>query len=102
MGETGEGVRPTRLREIKLDDSVVGWLKDQEKEGSKESFKNRMRSWPEVKGVDSIKRASGMAVNKVADLLRDKGVLGEMVNLGVRVDIGRFSVSVGRKMMRRR
>lgn len=92
MGETGEGIRPTKSAEIKPDFHIAELLRGAEKKASTESFKNRMRSWPEVKGVDSIKRASGMAVDKVGELFGN-GVVDEMAKLGVRVDLGKFSVS---------
>lgn len=90
---TGEGIRPTRSEEIRPDVSVVEWLKDAERKESTERFNSRTRSWREVKGVDSIKRASMRAVDKVGELLRHHGVVDEMVKLGVRVDLGNFSVS---------
>ena len=81
MGETGEGIRPTRSAEIKPDVHVVEWLKDAEKKGSTERFEKRVRSLREVKSVDSIKRASGLAVDQVGQLLNGQGVADEMVKL---------------------
>lgn len=93
MGETGEGIRPTKSPEIKPNVGVVELLRGAEKKASTRRFKDRIKPLSEAKGADSIKGASGMAVDQVSELLHGQGVVDEMVKLGVRVDLGNFSVS---------
>lgn len=94
MGETGESIGSTGLKEIKIDTSVVGKLKELENGASKEKFVRHFSFTYEGKPVERYKLAAIHAAREATILVRDTDVAQEMVNLGIKINLGKNSFSV--------